>query len=481
MSRARSFTAVLAIGIAFLVTGGCYGATEATVVLSTDLLCTSSLRTMVYIGAPNAVGTVPVADTTRCNEPGAPGADHEIGTLTILPGEAKDGRVEVRAVVAQNGQDPATCADDGATCIVQTRTFSFVEHSTQNVPIRLLRQCLGTVCPAGQTCTGPQQCASNELSCTSTNTCTPSPPVDGGRVIPAGACERRGRGGVLATASSLPKEQLSALARGQIYWFDAASSTAHKVAVDGTGDAAVSLPVKTVTALADGRGGEPVAVAPDSDGADVLTDLATAVRIQAKGAFSIAGRRGLVVVGANDGLWAIGTTKGALPSPVPGLPSGRVALTSSTLFVAIEGQNKLDAGVYAYTGDVFTREARVHPFFAKGGELPVFAVTLDGARAWVAGADVTRTNVTIARLGDEDELVSSRIELGNQPPIASLAVAGAQPFWTTGVDGIHTKVGLDIVEVEPPQKVTNLAVDGDCLYYWIQVRNGAELRARSRP
>jgi hypothetical protein len=160
--RARHLRLVplFAFGGAVVAAVACYGPTEVVVDLSTDLDCGASIRTAVYKGEP--FRTTPETETTTC----ASGAGtSEIGTLTILPSGSDDGDAAIKAVLAIGGKDPTTCDADPANCIVATRSFSFVAHTTRRLPIVLSQECLGKKCPDGQTCGAGGACISNAVTC----------------------------------------------------------------------------------------------------------------------------------------------------------------------------------------------------------------------------------------------------------------------------------------------------------------------------
>lgn len=496
MSRLGSFLAVLGIGAGFVVTGGCWSATEATIRISTDLACAQSLRTVVYVGAPNAVGTTPAADTRTCTTATAAGADNEIGTLTLVPRDAKDGRVEVRAVIAQNGQDPATCADDGTDCIVQTRTFSFIEHSAQSIPIRLLQQCLGTVCPAGQTCIGPQQCSSSELTCASTDSCavdsgTPIVQDGGGGTVTPVACEQRGRDGVLASAERVPAEQLSTYVHGGvrgIVWFDA--GVRRQVAVNATPvDGTAGIPPFGMgsiapTAFADVGDGTFVAIRPVETRKGSVIVFPTASRTQYEldaPATTVAARGNLVLVGEDRRAELVDFDRRTLQQ-VANFPTTRVAMTTQYLLVSdVDGTGVHRIRYGSGTADLAADTPL--PFFADKGAV-AFAVTQDGARGYVAGTTASVIDpiggsaVVIASIDEPTSMRSTE----SAERVTSLAVDGTRPYWTHGDNQIsYFAESGKIVSSRTLGDVAHLAVDESCLYYWHQLPNRAELRAVTKP
>lgn len=499
MARGTSLLAVLAIGAGFVVTGGCWSATEATIRLSTDLACTQSLRTVVYVGAPNAVGKSPVADTRACTTATAAGADNEIGTLTIVPSDAKDGRVEVRAVIAQNGQDPATCADDEADCIVQSRTFAFIEHGAQSIPIRLLQQCLGTVCPAGQTCVGPQQCASSEVTCAGTNSCVTdasAPPVEdggGGGTVTSPTCEERGQAGLLATATkAAPGAQLSTYVHGgarAIVWYDDGvrrANAVNRTPVDGSsGGAPFGIGSLQPTAFADAWDGTFAVLRPvDGQKGALVVFPTTTTRVQYPvdlPALSIAARGDLVLVGEQQRLELV-DVRLRTQQTVATFSASRVAMTTESLIASdVDG-----SGVHRIPygdGQANLVADTVLPFYADKG-LVAFALTPDGRRAFVAGTTTTALDpvggklVVIASVENPTTLFST----GSAEAVTSLAVDGTRPYWTHGERAIsYLTSAPKLAAIPTAGPVSHLAVDERCLYYWQELDGRAELRAITKP
>lgn len=156
--------AVLALGVGFA--NACYAPTEVTIALSTDLTCPKdpAPRTAIYKGKFPDLDPDPETETSACVD-GPPGSDADIGTLVVLPNGSPDGRAGVKAVLALNKKSPAACEADPKDCIIATRAFSFVAHTSRRIPIRLLKECLGTKCPKGQTCVGPNTCGSPDVTC----------------------------------------------------------------------------------------------------------------------------------------------------------------------------------------------------------------------------------------------------------------------------------------------------------------------------
>ncbi|HVH48023.1 MAG TPA: hypothetical protein VM925_37070 [Labilithrix sp.] len=174
MITAISATLLLSLGSA-----NCYSPTQVTVALSTDLDCAEGPRTRIYKGLPSKYETAPEAEVTTCN-PSV--GEAQIGTLVFVPSGSSDSAASVRVVLARGGKAPAECDSDPANCIIATRSFSFVEHAARNVPIRLLRDCLGTKCGEGETCVAGGRCISNRVECTGDDCGLPGePPPDGTR------------------------------------------------------------------------------------------------------------------------------------------------------------------------------------------------------------------------------------------------------------------------------------------------------------
>jgi hypothetical protein len=152
----------LALVAAAVSVGGCRGATEIDVTVTTDLDCAR-----VTGGAsitPGELGKIegaaPATTSHACK-------DGRLGAVVIVPSGADDAIVAFKVVVSLDGQDVETCTphyppgctdpsvctpDYGPACIVARRALHFVPHTTLNVPVILRGSCAGVSCPSTATC-----------------------------------------------------------------------------------------------------------------------------------------------------------------------------------------------------------------------------------------------------------------------------------------------------------------------------------------
>ncbi len=152
----------------------CYRATQLEISISTDLPCNGALRTAIYKGLP--FGADPAAHTDVCTPlDGVAGGN--IGSIVFVPSEDRNGRSAVKVVLAADG-DVARCATDPKACIVATRSFSFVEHHSQRLPIRMLSACLGKACGPGLTCNPLGNCVPDAIECTGADCRSPADVID---------------------------------------------------------------------------------------------------------------------------------------------------------------------------------------------------------------------------------------------------------------------------------------------------------------
>jgi hypothetical protein len=226
-ARLRLFIAPLTLG-SLVVLASCFAATEVTVALSTDLGCTTRVRTAVYKGSRGQFPNEPETETELCTH-GA--ADSQIGTLVFVPSGSRSGTASVKAVLARGGKPPAACTDQSPEdCIFATRSFSYVAHTSRKLPIRLLATCLGKkACPEGQTCGPSGDCISDRVTCAGEE-CGITPPTlgdggtpkeDGGGTLPdggsnSGSCG--GSSGVLVDDAPMPP--LAADSATTLFWVE---------------------------------------------------------------------------------------------------------------------------------------------------------------------------------------------------------------------------------------------------------------------
>lgn len=159
-------TVVLAVVVVASAAPGCYGATEISVAVTTTIACTPSigLTTQIFAGPTGTTdfGTAPAAESVECGA-----TEPRVGTLSIVPGGARDGQFDLE-VVGAVGVSPADCRDAslgrGAAapgvavpstptgCVVVRRRVSFRPHKSLTVPVLLSAKCIGVACGSDETC-----------------------------------------------------------------------------------------------------------------------------------------------------------------------------------------------------------------------------------------------------------------------------------------------------------------------------------------
>jgi hypothetical protein len=184
--NSRRIAAILFSPIVFpivtiLATANCYGPTEVTVIVTTDLSCTEGpLTTSFFKGAPAKYDTASQAETTACqNEPSGSGGT--VGTLVMVPSGDKDAEAAVKVIMAKPGKAAALCLTDPKDCIIARRAYNFGEHLSRRLPIRMLRECMGVACAEDQTCISGGRCVSAKTICEEETCLLPEerPPPDG--------------------------------------------------------------------------------------------------------------------------------------------------------------------------------------------------------------------------------------------------------------------------------------------------------------
>jgi hypothetical protein len=147
----RRASMVGAAGAATLLFAACYPATAVRVDMGTDVACDDRTTTAVFVTeatTPASEVGAPVAIARACAFP----APSNIGSVVLVPRDAKDANMRVEAVLARNGKDPVACRDNLDDCVVARRIVAYRKHSTRALPIALSNQCLGVSCPDTETC-----------------------------------------------------------------------------------------------------------------------------------------------------------------------------------------------------------------------------------------------------------------------------------------------------------------------------------------
>ena len=151
-SRLRIWLGVAsALGLVFATgaVGGCFAATELSLVVTTTARCEDHIETEIDTGNRSDVdfGSSPAAVTRECST-----AEPRLGTLTIVPTGSRDDQFDVD-VVAGVGVAASTCrAKAFKSCIIARRRVSFRPHKALTLPILLSDRCVGVPCDVDRTC-----------------------------------------------------------------------------------------------------------------------------------------------------------------------------------------------------------------------------------------------------------------------------------------------------------------------------------------
>ena len=477
---------LVALAAPLLVAVACYGPTEVTVVVSTDLACSDGPRTAIFKGVPFDVA--PDAETDEC-APAASG-DSVVGSLVFVPSSDANGRAGVKVVLAR-GRSPSECDANPQECIVATRSFSFVEHLSRRLPIRMLSACLGKRCPDGQTCGAGGACVSNEVTCTSAD-CelvdeTPDP--DGGppvTVEDAGAsadadadaagptCVGPNGAGFIAETGSMPGPQAAAFSGDAFYYLEAhrvmqvsKSGGAPFEVLDvsgplGSGLVALST-VSSTWALVRGVGAGPTTSYRFASGLgkgefnlgenNTVTSLAAVTTLGQHVAY-VARETGIdkVTIGPS-GVVTSFTKQGAQ----------RIAADDAAVFASTDvGVRVLDRA----TAVEVVPTLDIHP----AGGLPV-AFATDGTTVHASGA-VKASPDAAAIVSLDGKTGTMTTIVPSVDPVRSLAVDATHVYWTSDLRVLRAsrsgkdKVPQVLFTAAPGEKVDHLAVDAECVYFW---------------
>ena len=489
MSRFRPthFVPVLALSLPVAVTVACYGPTEVTVTISTDLPCSEGPRTAIYKGPP--IEDAPDAETETCTT--VPNGDAEIGSLVFLPSGDADGRAAVKAVLARN-RSITDCDAHPEDCIVATRSFSFVKHLSRRVPIRMLSACLGKRCPDGQTCGRGGVCISNEVTC-ATGDCELEAEPPGGDVTPPvsdaggadvvvdakvppvpGACSGPDGNGVLAQGSGttgMPGAMQAAFGDGVFHFLDPLPQP-RIMRVTTAGGAPVEAfplpgPDGTLIALAMAGSGwiaahdrvvgptTPVQLSSSLPGApgpldtEAVTAIAPAKDADGQAVYVANTTSVIKVVFGRDPEVFTKTSGGA-----------RIAVDSTTVYLSRqEGIEALDRS---------NVDSKLQISLVPDPASNVLAFGTDGSTVFAGGFDKG-----VAKILALNGLVQPVTVIEPGGPVVSLTADATHVYWTDG--GVIKRIGKmvtgnakleTVFEAGPNEKVGHLAVDASCLYFW---------------
>ncbi len=231
MSGRVKVAALFSVVAAVALAGGCYGPTEIAVELSTDVRCDERPDTAIFSGRP--FRSEPRAVTDACS---AAAGGAEIGSIVFTPSKGRDGAAAVKVVMAVGGR-VEECDARPDRCIVASRSFSYLEHRSLRLPVRLLAECKGKQCPEGTTCGPGRTCVPDGVRCVGDACDLPpaaTPPDDAGvRLVPSCATPS-----VLTTTATPAIPGSSAYGAGTFY-FASDRATVKKIDVaGGTGELA---------------------------------------------------------------------------------------------------------------------------------------------------------------------------------------------------------------------------------------------------
>ncbi len=145
----------------------CAPPTEIVVTVTTDVACTSSVRTAVSVAETSAEAEARAPSTTssQCTS-------GRVGSVVLTPSEARNGLVNIRVVMGIT-RPAETCAAAGyAGCVVARRALRYLSGRRLDVPIKLEDSCRGVVCSPDTTCAAGR-CIPATSDCTD-DTCTPN-------------------------------------------------------------------------------------------------------------------------------------------------------------------------------------------------------------------------------------------------------------------------------------------------------------------
>jgi hypothetical protein len=480
---------LLLLSVAPLVVGiACYGPTQMTVEVQTDLRCAEQLRAALYVGGGGeAIGETGDSECTPLD-----GATSTLGDLVLAPGGERTASVTVKVklgvgVDAQgNRVDAKRCEQGAPGCVLASRRFAYAEHEQKRIVVRLYRDCLGKVCPDGQTCVQGGACVSEQVQCEGDSCAVfeerPFALGDGG--VEAGQgdsatdaavkCVGPAGNGVLATAATVPADV--AASATAMYWHEANAPGVQKIdfATLTTSFAVGSALSKLETPIYGfALEGDAVWYAKDPPGPYTgrrVFGPAGAFNIGDVGvtAMSFAPARASVFVGAD-------------PSGILEVSAKGVAPFSSSLVKRLGYTDR--SLLYEDATGTLTEI----PFLNGQGEVVLAA----GVSAWFAepgGAFLAAQEVTktfgIFSWGAVGPLA---LVVGDRSPVTAIGVDASRVYWAedsgsgSTIKSLPRPGGLPTLEtpVASAPRVRHLFVDpgGECLFFWAEVPGGAELRS----
>jgi hypothetical protein len=511
-TRRRAFMTSASLGgplFVILAATNCYAPTEVTLALSTDLDCAEDPRTRIYKGEPGRYESAPETEVTTCT-PGSP--DAQIGTLVVIPSSGTDGSAAVKIVLARNGKAPADCESEPTNCIFATRSFSFSAHASRRLPIRLLRDCLGTKCADGETCIAGGKCVPNRVECLNDDCVLPGeppppPPLpDGGRpgdggpsplvdgdvppdampdgtvdsgdedvFVPVPACVPSSGVDIVATNSKIPA--LTATGTNHHFWIDDRMPVeAHVMQVTKKGPG--STPILDLAPNIDipfalGVGGDTALVAFGDNVSSAMVwngDTYTAPSGMKRVSAIASSAQGRIAVA--------GVTNGVQERTSVALFRQLLAATASSLVAA-------DDYYFAATASGITR---IDPVPSTPATTPITGapgnaiLSVSGEVVYAAAKEAGST-WGIWRIASNT--TSASLVIGGRGVMSSLASDGTYVYWTENNEIWRTTTSSG---VNAPQKifalvgmaVDHVTADAECLYFWTR-RSGEPAALRLGP
>lgn len=485
------------VGAPIVASIACYGPTAVTLDLSTDVGCDPVPTTSIYTElAPTAA---PVAVATQCRRT-ADGAD--LGSLALVPSGDRDGRATLRAVLAR-GVDPSKCDVQKDSCIVATRSFSFVKHAALHLPIRLLGECFGKTCAAGFTCGPGGKCVSDTVVCGGGECRLPSeaPVADAGPAPPEAGTPEAGGGpspppctgptgdGTLVTLNGpMPDALEAAHGAGVFYYLDPLTKSSapeiKMVSATGVSGSVLQLPPGAQLIALKARGGAWGALSSKLVGPTVRA--------------AVDSKRPAVVLGDvspdsyTDLAWSSDTNTAYVswpggvaqlvdqqpPSKLAAIGGSRVAADDNAVYVATQSAvvalSLKDGGLLGK-----------HLFLAEGTN-PVSFAYLQG-RVFASGVDASGRRIVLLDGAQPPQAVASPLA-----DVVSFDVdSNRNVYWTDG-HAIWRAAAVDPVAANDPvptvvftatdgSVIDHLAVGEGCIYFWNEAAKATSSALRVIP
>lgn len=513
MRFARLSIVAAACALPIVALGACYGATELTIEITTDVPCGEGPTTAVYKGGRRSGGGIgydegAIAETQRC-APGDRGND--IGSIVLVPRGARNAEAAVKIVLATGGESVEDCARDpaGKSCIVATRSFSFVEHTSLTIPISLSASCRGVVCGEGETCVAGGRCVGDRVACAGDDCAPPDEREDagggdgardGGPPIPDAGLPDADAGPPLVTTCDPTGEvdlafladapALFAAGAEELFYVDRRARSRLRAIAKGGGAPRVAFP--------DGAGVVPakgiVALAARGTSWAIATTSGVHYQTAASGGvlFQELSQIGYVAISPDHAIYAAGSKDS--PGPIRRIGASDAVATGHGP-IAVDQKALYYIGKSGEARAIFSADAKAtedsgRQLLEIGARLePWLSSTDDGVLACVTSPlnddafqfrklNPRQPGSPIATVSDVAAFAATADTLFSAPgPKPTLFWREAQPS-TTDANELNV-AGIKIVALE---------ADDACVYYWVEIPPGtgigdkpAGFQLRSRP